>query len=220
MKGGAQVGSNARPPTKSAFSTTVAIPCLPEGVTTDQKKAFMVGLMAAGTSTSKSIAAWKVYIMTYTLILFPETFALLPKNSFTKAPVTQDHVDQYIKLYNTVSTLDTSSSQAAIDPSEVSFNNMEVFPGIPLAHPGHLARFFHFEASPKVIAAHYSLVLFIMGKRLEGSDHGQLTTNRPSAVIRKAHLNKLTHFLNGKYRLSDTSHLYMNSAWAEMSAFK
>jgi hypothetical protein len=59
-----------------------------------------------------------------------------------------------------------------------------------------------------------------MGKRIEGDDHSAITASRPDAVKKKAHLSQQMAFLDGALKLSDNSHIPINSAWAELSALR
>ena len=107
MNRGAVLNGAVRVPTRSAFSTATATPCLPEGADKETKKVFLTGPLAAGTSFSQSVSAWKIYVMTYTLLLFPETFNALPRGSFIKVAVSNEHVTSYLAAYAKLLELDT-----------------------------------------------------------------------------------------------------------------
>jgi len=107
-----------------------------------------------------------------------------------------------------------------IDKFKTDYEGKAVVAGLPEIPKDKDWMSVHGEWIPKVLACHYSLVLFLAGKRVDGSDHTSMTVKRPKALRDKAHLGASVGFLDGALRLSDTSHLLINNAWAEMSILR
>jgi len=60
-----------RGPMKSAFVDQVPVHLVPKGTSQETKSKLALAYMMTGSSTSKSLLAWKQYVASYSVLMFP-----------------------------------------------------------------------------------------------------------------------------------------------------
>ncbi|UNQ74998.1 ORF2 [Fusarium oxysporum mymonavirus 1] len=205
---------------KSAISSAIPIPVLPQSVSVDDRVKYLATMAALGTSISADIAQWKVYILAYTLMLFPQFERSIQRDIYAPVVMTAETIAAVIHAYDDLSAMPETYDADDLHEAEIAFNETVVGPGLPLPNPAAKTRYLPEETTAKILASHYSILLFIAGKRIDTEDHTPLTKNRPDALIRKAHLAAEPQLLTGCLRFSDKSHSELNSAWQELAALR
>lgn len=76
------------------------------------------------------------------------------------------------------------------------------------------------EWTGTVVVCHYSIVLFMAGKRVAGDNHDQINIQRPRALRSKIHYSEPLEMLEGSFRMSNHCHTAVNDAWSDMSSLK
>lgn len=212
VKGGA--------PVKSSFVDKVVVHVLPAGTTEETSGAVARLLMVSGTSDSKTLSEWKSYVATYTLIMFPTLRKKMTATGFSFKEISADELGTIRAAFKIMDDAMEKEDKVEIDEAAKGLVGKRFLVGLPVCAPGRDWMSSHGECIPKVYACHYSLVLFLAGKRIDGDDHSAMTVRRPQALKKKAHLGDSVSFLDGSMRLSDASHVYINSAWSEMSLLR
>jgi len=207
-------------PIKTALSTAIAVPVLPSDASEETRLKFLLGIAATGASESPGIEAWKVYIAAYSVCIVPPLQARLTQGIYRFVPLSAEAVTAYLARYDALSTIPDDHPEEAFHAHETSFWSTPVMPGFPPLPANKLYRFLPWEENGKVSVCHYSIVLFMAGKRVEGDDHTPITQKRPDAVIKKAHLEGEFELLKGSLRVSDIGHPCINSAWAESAILR
>lgn len=205
---------------KSAISSAIAIPTLPSSTSVGDRLKYLAAMALIGTNRGGSVSAWKVYILAYTVMLFPRIEQSLPREIYSPVPIPQETITATLQAFSGILSIPEDYDEEDLHQAERVMNTTRIGPGLPLPDPDCMSRYLSNEAAPKVIASHYSILLFIAGKRIEGDDHSALTQNRPQALIKKAHLPADPELLIGCLRFSDEAHLLLNSAWQELAALR
>jgi hypothetical protein len=110
--------------------------------------------------------------------------------------------------------------EGAVLAAETAIKAGVLIPGLPSVDPEAPLAESYGEWAPRIIVSHYSIVLFLAGKRIEGDDHTAISVNRPLALRGKAHIIDQSAFMEGQLRLSDISHIQINNAWSESSSLR
>lgn len=207
-------------PLKAAFIDKCMVHLLPGGVSEETREKIAFAMMMTGGSKDDMLGPWKQYIATYTFLMFPGLRKKADVSGFVFREVPMNEVNGIIQKIDSLIEALNSEDQTRISTAAAMLEGKAIYPGLPTI-PSELDWMAgHGEWVTKVIACHYSLVLFLCGKRLEGDDHSAITKRRPDALRKKAHLGDTIAFLDGPLRLSDVSHLQINNAWAEVSSLR
>ncbi|APG78631.1 hypothetical protein 2 [Hubei rhabdo-like virus 4] len=205
---------------KSAISSAIPVPVLPTSIPTEDRLRYLSAMASLGTSLTGTVASWKVYILAYTAMLFPSLEKAFPREIYAPIAIPPETVTAVLGAFNGLEAMPEEYDQEELHEAEVAFNKLSLGPGLPMGSSLMKTRFLPEEAAAKVIASHYSVLLFIAGKRIDSEDHSALTRNRPDALIRKAHMEQEPQLLTGNLRMSDKSHNELNSAWQELAALR
>lgn len=205
---------------KSAISSAIPVPVLPDTMLTADRIRFLSAMTAIGTSESTAVSAWKTYILAYTAALFPSLVPLFNRSVYAPVQISPDHIKDVLAKFDNLESIEEGTDEDTETDQEREFNELTIIPGAPKTDADALTRHLICETHPKIIAAHYSLLLFMAGKRIDSGDHTPITKNRPDALIRKAHLDFEPVILTGSLRFSDASHNAINSAWQELAALR
>lgn len=203
-----------------ALVDKIIVPHLPKGSTDETRRAFLFLIMCSGTSSRTSLNEWKVFIATYTVALFPGMLSKLPASIFTLTPLEETQVGIILTTYQGMVSALRGRDEVALSATIAQLGAGSPIPGFPTPDPALDWKTANGQWATKIVISHYSIVLFLVGKRIEGDDHSAITTARPDAVKKKAHLSGVMGFLDGPLRLSDTSHNLINNAWAELSSLR
>lgn len=203
-----------------AFVDRITVPVLPANTSDDNRMAYGFLLMCCGTSESTSAKEWKTYVAAYTATVAPGLVARFPGSSYLAVPMTDTQVAAVGQSYIALKTAVESGDVGAVTAEAVRIGASPIAPGLPKINSALDWTEAEGEWITKILICHYSIVLFAAGKRIEGTDHSALSKARPEALRKKAHFPDICGFLDGPLRLSDTSHLQINNAWAEMSGLR
>lgn len=203
-----------------ALTDPIPVSILPAAASASAKNGLFFGLMLRGTSDERSLAKWKSWISGFVVNMVPALASKMPAKVFTFVKISDQIVNDLAKAFD-----DVISAYAARDPSGLqapitTLMSNTVFAGMPEMRADAPLAKANKEWVFKVIMMYFSVLLFVAGKRIEGDNHEALSINRPRAVKKKAHISSVVAFLDGDLRMSDTAHIQVNSAWAEMSALK
>lgn len=198
----------------------VVVAHLPKGVSEEARRAFLFLVMCAGTSLSSSLNEWKAYVAVYTLAVAPGLEARMPASSFTLVPLTPAQVIELTTIFESFKSALSDRNESAVTDIVSRGAAASYIPGLPKWNPSLDWKPAGRMWVPKVMFGHYSIVLFLIGKRVDGDDHTSIAINRPDAIKKKAHLSMPVPFLDGDLRLSDSSHVLINNAWAELATLR
>jgi len=203
-----------------ALVDKVTVPVVTGKVTESSRLAIAFYMMAAGTSKSSSIKEWKAYIVAYILCIAPSLQARMPGNLLTFVSMTDAQVKGITDAIDSFKASFGGDDPAVPMAAARTFTSGPLIPGLPTPDAGADWSDADGEWVTKVILAHFSIVLFLAGKRIDGDDHTAISVARPEALRSKAHIADVSAFLDGPLRLSDSSHLHINNAWAEMAGVR
>lgn len=203
-----------------SFGDKVTVPVLPQGSTDATRLNVAVYMMMIGTSVSATTQMWKSYVACYVCLVTPTFAAGLSPSAFTRTEMSPSQVLALNNAMNDLRKAFDNNDEDAADAASVTIKGTALIPGLPTVNPTCDLLASSAEWQNKVILCHYSLVLFLAGKRVDGDDHSQITQARPLALRGKAHISEPLEFLEESLRLSDESHLAINNAWAEMSQLR
>jgi hypothetical protein len=176
--------------------------------------------MFAGTSLTGTLVEWKSYLAGYTVLMTPSLAGMLPQATYTRVVIPESQMTTIRQAHQTFFSILQDTDVAPTPEQKQAYANRGFPAGIPTPNTVLPWEEAYGEVDPKVIACHFAIVLFLAGKRIEGSDHTPITVKRPEALRSKAHFKDVIGFLDGSLRLSDPSHPILNSAWAESSALR
>lgn len=202
------------------FTKKAVITVMPESAKEEARDCFALYLMLCGTSQSTDIEEWKNYIATYTAFVTPSMASQFPKEIYNMVPMAELKVNTLGTAYTGYTSSVGASEDGASEKDKLAFLQGATIPGLPRPNtdlPWHEG---YMEVVPKIVVSHYSIVLFLMSKRVEKGNHDPISAKRPLALRGKAHITDVCAFLDGTLRLSDESHLLINSAWAESAALR
>lgn len=202
------------------FTRKMVITTLPETARGEAKDGMALYLMLCGTSTSNDMDEWKLYIATYTAFIVPSSAAQLPKDVYNVVPMSEVKVNTLVTAFQGYMEAVGGSEDGATEGQKQAFLQGARQIGLPSPNtslPWHEG---YMEIAPKIVVSHYAIVLFLMAKRVEKGNHDPISVRRPLALRGKAHIDEVCAFLDGTLRLSDTSHVMINNAWAESSSLR
>lgn len=211
-------GATKAPPT--AFTKKIVVPVLPAEATDDERVSWAFYLALCGTSTAGTLEQWKSYVATYTLATVPSIRGGLTTGVYNFVPLSPVQSASLVQaLDRLITDLNASGDTPGIELTTRYYDAITIA-GLPAPNRALSLHEVYGEWEPKVLVSHYSIVLFLMGKRVEKDDHTPITVNRPKAIRGKAHLDTICGLLDGALRLSDHSHNLINSAWAESGGLR
>jgi len=205
---------------KASLVDKVLVYVLPSGSKDETYSLMLHLMMIIGTSESIVLTEWKTYVASYTLCLFPALRKKMNPSGYLFREVSPTDIARIKGHLGALEAALETENEVAIQDAGSKLVDQPVLPGLPISKGPKDWMSTYGESIPKVYACHYSLVLFLAGKRIDGDDHSAVSVNRPAALKKKAHLGDAISFLDGKMRLSDKAHNQINSAWAEMSSLK
>lgn len=209
----------SRAPT-TAFTSKVPYPILGPNATETDRLALAAAFMLAGTSTTGTLLEWKSYLAGYTVLVTPALAGMLPQATYTRIVIPETQMATIRSAYRDFFSILHDTDIAPTLEQKRAYANRGFPAGIPAPNVDLPWEEAYGEIDPKVVACHFAIVLFLAGKRIDGTDHTPITVKRPEALRSKAHFYDVIGFLDGSLRLSDHSHSIINSAWAESSALR
>ncbi len=209
---------NRAPPT--AFTNKIPYLTLSANIAPEHRAIIGLALMAAGTNKTAPLDTWKSYIASYSAIMTPHITHKYSRDSYQSLQLGEADVNRIVNGFAAFQEVLEGTEEPTTQAQNVAFCNSIALPGLP--HPDPILPWHesYSEHNSKVITCHYSIVLFLAGKRIQGTDHGSITRARPEALKGKAHLEGTIGFLDGGLRLSNESHILLNSAWSESSSLR
>lgn len=210
--------SKARAP-PTALSVTEKTPyyVLPGSQEEDTAVAWLLCLALLGTSKSGRVREWKSWVLSYLVGVAPHLASKLPNRAYPKQVLNDVQIKGMREMLNAIKALYATRDKEAITPGMKKICEEIAFEGLPSLLTGLPWERLSGDWDIKILLGHFSIVLFLIGKRVEGTDHSPITKARPEAVRNKAHLATVRALLDGPLRLSDESHNMINNAWAEMA---
>jgi hypothetical protein len=202
----------------TGFSRRVPYYILPDEITGDDRMLMCVYLAFCGTSTETSVEKWKTWVLSYVAFVTPSLGAQLPPSSHVKQTASPVAVQGICEMLHALEANLEANNADGVNASNAAIRNSTLMDMLP--RPGTDANFAASwgEWTQKVVMCHYSIMLFMAGKRVSGNDHSQVTIARPRALKGKVHLEGPIDLLEGACRMSDIAHVQINNAWAELSA--
>lgn len=207
-------------PVSTAFVEKIQVPVLPRSSADATRVNIGVALMAAGTSLETSLVKWKSYIAAYACAVTPAIQGKLQTEFFNFTQLTDPQVQQLNEAVEQFRTTLEAGDESRLEASKALFLSGAKLPGLPAPNAKLAWEYLHGEMVPKMIVSHFSIVLFLAGKRIDGDDHTAITESRPLALRKKCHIDESCSVLDGELRLSNPSHLVINNAWAEVSSLR
>jgi len=205
---------------KPSISQALPVPFLPASTGQEDRVRYIAFLALCGTSKTESVTAWKLYIVSYTLALFPMFEGQLDRTIYSPVPITPEVLQSISLAMTNLDGMIWEENTETLSAQERALNALSAGPGLPQPDPEAWSRYILEEAQPKILVCHYAILLFMAGKRVDGSDHTPLTRARPEALIKKSHLPVNPELLMGSIRFSDESHVQINNAWQELALLR
>jgi hypothetical protein len=202
------------------FVDKIIVPILPKNASDLTRLHTAIYMMMAGTSEEGTPSEWKSYVAAYVCLVTPTFPDGLSPGTFTKVEMSAAQVTDLNTHMTSLVTALEADDEGLADAASEALKSGPLIPGLPSINPNVDLLLSNGEWINKVVICHYSIVLFLAGKRLDGADHTQATVSRPLALRGKAHITDSLEFLEGELRLSDSSHLMINNAWSEMSQLR
>jgi len=203
-----------------ALVDKVPIIILPPAASDDTRRAFLFTIACCGTSGSRSLNAWKSFIATYVVANTPSFASRLPAHTYSITTLEESQVEAINNFFAAFRQACQARDQTQVESLARGALQSGLIPGLPLPDSALQWTDANNQWATKILIGHYSIVLFLIGKKIEGTDHKAIVSARPDAVKKKAHLSAIQGLLDGKLRLSDASHNLINSAWAELSTLR
>jgi len=197
-----------------------AVYVFPRDLTKQDAMALGLLFTLMGTSTTATLEEWKSYVCSYTCYLLPDMLGKLPKESYQTISVTRPTIAPTLLRIQQYVHHAYDETEEANPLADDGLQGVTAHAGLPKADAGAGYKWVGAECSMKHIYAHYSLVVFLAGKQITDLNRAAITEKRPLAIIGKCSLDETTLILNGPLRLSDASHLYIHTAWSEMTIFR
>jgi hypothetical protein len=216
--GQGQGGRGKAPPVALSITEKTPYWVLPGSSSDETKISLLLHLAMAGTSESGKLSDWKTWVLTYLVGVAPHLSSKLPARAYPKNTYNDEQVKHLTDGLARIKGFYETKDMTVITSSMNDYVSKIQIPGLPQPNLGLEWSSLSGDWNPRVLLSHFSIVLFLAGKRVEGTDHSSITTARPEALRKKAHMLKPRALLDGPLRLSDTSHNLINNSWAEMSA--
>jgi len=207
-------------PLPTAFTSKIHVYHLQANASDDVRRLLAAAMMMIGTSSGELVEEWKSYVASYTVLMIPGMLTKVNKTIHTLTQWSDNTVSSVIAKLNVLERALEGDNDQDVEDAEDAICGRVLIPGLPPVGDKLSLREGYGEWTAKVFLCHYSIVLFTIGKRIDGTDHTALTVNRPRAVKGKAHISADTAYLEGSLRLSDVSHSKLNDAWTEMSSLR
>jgi hypothetical protein len=205
----------------TAFQETIPYFTLPEAATSMHRIHFGMYLIFCGTSTTGRRTHWRSWVVTWCCSVTPNFVTQLPATTFRRLEIDMHTLDQLSQIMQAFElTFEGITGDDAYNASLAALVGFEGVPGLPPMNSTVNFGATNGEWSSRVIVSYYTIVLFLAGKRPEGDDHSQITVARPRALRGKCDLGDSIACLDGPVRMSDYSHLRINSAWSEMGLLR
>jgi hypothetical protein len=204
----------------TVFSMRMVVPILPENCDADIKEAFAVYMALCGTSTSTRVEEWRKYIAVYSSFIVPTVASRLATDVYHTQVISAEVIGRMRTAYTAFKQLMSNVDEPPALGQKHAFLIGMKLDGLPTPDVVLPWEESYSMLHPKMFASHYSIVLFLMSKRVEKDNHAPITQARPEALKKKAHVEAICSFLDGPLRLSDPSHLAINSAWSESASLR
>lgn len=204
----------------TGFTKKITYYTLPETASTETRERVMFYLASLGTSSEESLEKWKSWIVTYVCAMTPALSKMLNAKMFQATQIPSPKLLEVDTIFSDAESAILKDDAAAVESITARLASLDTFPVLPkMAEKLNLANA-NGEWTAKVIACHFSIMLFLAGKRVDGNDHSQVTIARPRAIKSKAHLDGTIELLEGTFRMSNRAHTRINDAWSEMGALR
>lgn len=204
----------------TAFAEKIPYYALPDETTTANRLLVARYLAYCGTSESLRLPEWKTWIVTWACLITPAFMGRLPTTTFSKITMGPNIFPHVIQVVTNLENAHLANDREATDESGNAIKALNVMPLLPeIKHSVDMA-FGNGEWSAKVALCYYSMVIFLAAKRIENDDHSSINDARPKALRGKAHIPDQLDYLEGELKMSDSSHLCINSSWSEMGQLR
>lgn len=204
----------------TGFTKKILFYVLPDNISSESRERTLFLLAALGASTEESLDKWKSWILTYVCAMTPAIAKMVSSKMFQAIQVSSARILEIDQVFEEVEKAIEQDDATAVGVLTTKLASLEIFTALPRLPSGLNLANANGEWNAKVVACHFSIMLFLAGKRVDGNDHSQITTARPRAVKSKAHLAGTVDLLEGTFRLSNTAHTRINDAWSEMGALR
>lgn len=194
------------------FSTTamtkkIPIYKRPEHATDKQIKCFLVHMTLCGRSTDDRPHAWQTWVLTWSLVLFPDLLTTLTnERSLIDHDVHDIPDDILVACEENVTRFHGSA------PHEDQFMTLpSAFPiisTVPLNVDVCIAC-----KDIEGIYAYYAMIVFVMGKSLSPENVSALASKRPDALMRKRKLFASEYILKGAGRIKSENYSNILAGW-------
>lgn len=204
----------------TSFSEPITYYTLPETMSQKSRARIVFYIAALGTSTDIGLKRWKSWLVTYVCAVTPAVGKMLNRKTFQAVQLSSTKVLEVDTIFDALEDQLDAEDAAGVERSSKALADLNIFADFPRMKGGLNLGAANGEWTFKVVACHYSIVLFLAGKRVAGDDHSQITVARPRALKSKAHISDPVDLLEGSFKLSDVSHVKINDAWSEMGALR
>jgi hypothetical protein len=204
----------------TSFAKKIPYYVLPETMSLQAREYFVFYIAALGTSEGQSMDAWKSWIVTYVCAVTPAVSKMLSSKMFQAMQLSSPKALLVTEVFEKVEKAIDSNDADLVTKLTTVLANLDIFEGMPKMKAGLSLTEANGEWNYKILMCHFSIVLFLAGKRVAGDDHSQITVARPKALKSKAHLDDTIDLLEGSFRLSNKAHTRINDAWSEMGALR
>lgn len=208
------------PPTALSVTEKTPYLVLPGTSDEDTAVAWLLHLALLGTSVTTRVKEWKSWVLSYLIAVAPHLAAKIPGRAYPRIVLSDTQIKDMVKTLGDIKALYATKDKNIVVPGMKKACESISFDGLPVIAKDLPWEKLSGDWDVKILLGHFSIVLFLVGKRIEGSDHSPIAKARPEAVRKKAHLFTVRALLDGDLRMSDVSHNLINSAWAEMAVVR
>lgn len=179
---------------------------LPHDTSDDRKKAIMTIMTLCGRSPDQRPVAWQSWVISLTLLFYPELYDTLKADSscvdYVHAPYPNTFIESSLTAIRALATATTTVDQYVTFPIELP-NAVAVPLTRKLLRAGELENLY----------AYYAMVIFIFGKNATAENTVAFTTKRPEALIRKGQLQHAEYLLKGDGKVAPSNYTMVRSGF-------
>jgi len=162
-----------------ALVDKVPIIILPPAASDDTRRAFLFTIACCGTSGSRSLNAWKSFIATYVVANTPSFASRLPAHTYSITTLEESQVEAVNNFFAAFRQACQARDQTQVESLARGALQSGLIPGLPLPDSALQWTDANNQWATKILIGHYSIVLFLIGKKIEGTDHKAIVSARP-----------------------------------------